>query len=191
MLVGGSVMRGDESVVRGGGARTWSPKRHFFFLISFPETNLMGATSETQLVQVWCRFLKRSVKLRLFYFPLLLFDANNEFNIVLQNVLVKSQLRNISKVVIVIKEKWAVLSLQDFCFLQKISTQIKKNTITPSDLLLWFNNDDDVCPSLTRQNRQISSRPIFHVPFCSLFIQSHISPRSFQPACPTLQTVAH
>lgn len=65
----------------------------------------MGATSETQLVQVWCRFLKRSVTLRLFYFPLLLFDSNNEFNIVLQNVLVKSRLRNISKVVIVIKEK--------------------------------------------------------------------------------------
>lgn len=148
MLVGGSVMRGDESVVRGGGARTWSPKRHFFFLISFPETNLMGATSETQLVQVWCRFLKRSVTLRLFYFPLLLFDANNEFNIVLQNVLVKSRLRNISKVVIVIKEKWAVLSLQDFCFLQKISTQIKKTQshlqtcycdliTTTTSVLLW------------------------------------------------------
>lgn len=40
MLIGGSVMRGDESDVRGGGDRTWSPKRHFFFLISFPETNL-------------------------------------------------------------------------------------------------------------------------------------------------------
>lgn len=40
ILVGGSVMSGVESVVSGGGARTKSPKRHFFFLISFPDTNL-------------------------------------------------------------------------------------------------------------------------------------------------------
>lgn len=33
-------MSGVESDVSGGGARTKRPKRHFFFLISFPETNL-------------------------------------------------------------------------------------------------------------------------------------------------------
>lgn len=46
MLMGGSVMRGDKSEVRGGGARTWSPKRHFFFLISLPETNLDDVTEK-------------------------------------------------------------------------------------------------------------------------------------------------
>lgn len=40
MLIGCSAMKGDWSDDRGGGARTWRPKRHFFFFISFPETNL-------------------------------------------------------------------------------------------------------------------------------------------------------
>lgn len=34
------MMKGDRSEVKGGGARTWRPNRHFFFLISFPDTNL-------------------------------------------------------------------------------------------------------------------------------------------------------
>ena len=57
-------MSGDESDVSGGGARTWSPKRHFFFLISFPETNLGDIRDTVQCTvgegRAWCGVLEFS-----------------------------------------------------------------------------------------------------------------------------------
>ena len=90
------------------------------------------ATSETQLVQGWCRFLKRTVTLSLFYFPLLLFSVAKMYLFSWW----KSRLRNISKVVTVIKVKLSPKSNRGFicgCIWVKLSC--KSVTITKEALL--------------------------------------------------------
>lgn len=57
MLIGCSAMKGDWSDDRGGGARTWRPKRHFFFFISFPETNLYDR-SKSDLIGIQLLFFR-------------------------------------------------------------------------------------------------------------------------------------